>query len=371
MKVENLPEVEFIKVNSDETLAKLITDYQTITERSLAKGDPVRLFLMAVAEEIVRLKNEINYAGKMNLLKYAEGDFLDHLGVFTDTERLEADAAITTVKITLSSVRGKDTVIPKGARISNGDKLYFAITEDAIIPAGEIETTAKAECLETGEIGNDYLAGELNTIVDPVPYVQSIINTTKTEGGSDVEKDDHYRERISEAPEKFSNAGSVGAYRYWALSASALITDARPMSPSKGVVNVYILLQDGELPGDEMREKVYETLSADKTRPLTDYVQVLAPEVVEYNLRANYYIYKDADATATQKAVKEAANKYALWQKAKLGRDINPTELISYIKSVSGVKRVEVIAPNFVFLTESQVAVNTEIAVVMMGREDE
>ena len=376
MTLADLADVKFVDADPDEIMAALVADYLEITKRkTLAKGDPVRLFLLAVAESIVRLRNAINYTGKMNLLKYAEGDFLDHMGAFFDTPRLDAAAAATTIKITLSTARERGTVIPAGTRISNGDRLYFSLPEEAVIPAGETEILVPAECMETGETGNDYMPGEISTIVDPVPYVASMANTTKTEGGSERETDAHYRERIHEAPEKFSTAGPYGAYRYWAMSASALIADAQPYGPedSPGEVEIYVLLENGGIPGEEMLSKVLDAVADDEkgVRPFTDHVTAKPPDIVEYDLSLEYYMLSGADATATEKAVEEAVDGYVLWQKAKLGRDINPDELVLRLKSINGVKRVNILSPVFTSLDERQVALAGSVQIRAMGSEDE
>ena len=46
-----------------------------------------------------------------------------------------------------------------------------------------------ATCTETGSAGNGLTAGELSTMVDPVPYVASVANTATTEGGAEIESD--------------------------------------------------------------------------------------------------------------------------------------------------------------------------------------
>lgn len=375
MKLADLADVEFVNADKDAVVAALMADYKEIVKRSPAKGDPVRLFLLVVAESIVRMRNAINYTGKQNLLKYAEGDHLDHLGSFLDTPRLEAVEAVTTIKVTLSSARERNTEIPAGTRVSNGDRLYFALSEDGVIPAGQTEILLPASCMETGEIGNDYMAGEISTIVDPIPYVSQMTNITKTEGGSDREEDDHYRERIHEAPEKFSTAGSAGAYRYWAMTASALISDVKPYGPeeSPGTVELYVLLENGGIPEEEILQKVLNAVSADEkgVRPLTDYVKALPPSIVDYDINVEYYISKDADATATEKAAETAIDEYVLWQKTKLGRDINPDELLYRLKSINGVKRARILSPLFVELDDRQVAIANNVRLVMVGSEDE
>ncbi|MBQ7478888.1 MAG: baseplate J/gp47 family protein, partial [Selenomonadaceae bacterium] len=255
------------------------------------------------------------------------------------------------------------------------DRLYFALSEEGVIPAGQTEILLPASCMETGEIGNDYMAGEISTIVDPIPYVSKMTNITKTEGGSEREEDEHYRERIHEAPEKFSTAGSYGAYRYWAMTASSLIADVQPYGPeeSPGTVELYVLLENGGIPGEEMLSKVMDAVSADDNgvRPFTDHVVAMPPDIVSYGLSMEYFILSGADATATEKAVEAAVDDYVLWQKEKLGRDINPDELTHRLKSISGVKRVNILSPEFTALDERQVAVANGIRLTMMGREDE
>ena len=236
----------------------------------------------------------------------------------------------------------------------------------------ETSATVKATCLEYGEVGNNYAAGELKNIVDPQPFLASIINLTETEGGADVESDDNYRQRIHEAPEKFSNAGSRGAYSFFAKSASALISDVYVESESPGEVSVYVLLKDGELPDTEMLNKVAEVLNDKSIRPLTDLVHVKVPPVVNYDIEARYYISRDNATVATtiQSRCEKAVEEYIAWQKKKLGRDVNPTELM-YLIRAAGAKRVVILSPNFQVVQPNAVAVAQNINVTYGGIEDE
>ena len=81
-----------------------------------------------------------------------------------------------------------------------------------------------------------------------------------------------------------------------------------------------------------------------------------------------YYIARaDAtQATAIQTAVADAVAAYELWQRSKLGRDINPSELIRRVMA-AGALRVFVTTPAHTVLTAAQVAIPSTAAVVTFG----
>ena len=370
-KLKSLPEIVFVDADASKVESYILSGYENITGRSLAKGDPVRLFLLTNAAVIILLLNKINETGKQNLLRYANGNNLDHLGALVGVERIPATAAVTTMQVTLSAELGNSTIIPAGTRFTAGDNVFFALDSTMIIKAGKTSGTGSATCLETGPKGNGYIAGQLKTLVDPVPYVASVANITRSEGGADVQDDESYREDIHGAPERFSTAGPDGAYVYYAKRASAKIADVTVWSPSAGTVEVRPLLTGGELPGEELLNQVKETLDDKRVRPLTDKVTVLAPETVNYTIDVSYYIDHDNEtqAVAIQGAVNKAVTDYVQWQKAKLGRDINPSELIARIMA-AGAKRVTVTAPVYAKLMPTQVAICSNTKAELGGVED-
>ena len=241
-----------------------------------------------------------------------------------------------------------------------------------VILPGQLNGSVKAEAQIAGARGNGFKPGEISTIIDPIAYVDTMRNITLSEGGSDTEDDESYRERIHEAPESFSVAGPEGAYEYFTKSASHLVADVGVSSPRPGEVNIYPLLAGGGLPGQELLTTITDYLSDKKRRPLTDKLTVLAPTTTQYNIDAKYYIEKGADATVVKAKADKAVNDYVIWQKSKLGRDIVPSRLVQMLMDVSGIKRVEVTAPIFTPIAEqSGVAVANTIAVALAGSEEE
>ena len=372
MALKNLEELKFIDANPEEMEIHILETAERLLKRKLARADPLRLFLLAIEALQIQQRLLFDKTAKMNVLAYAKGGYLDHIGALVGTERISARPATATMKLTLSAVREQAVIIPKGARITAGDNIYFALNENTIIPAGELFVTASATCTESGQRGNGYMPGEINRIVDPVPFWAAASNTTKSEGGADVEDDEAYRERIHESPEKFSTAGPTLAYEYHAKSASVLISDVSVDSPAPGEVNVYPLMRGGVIPGSEILALVTEKVNDKRIRPLTDKVSVKAPERVTYDVDAVYYIdRRDAtEAAAIQSRAEKAVQEFIMWQKERLGRDINPTELYYRLRE-AGVKRAEIKLPVFTATNRKQVAVADHVNVRFGGVEDE
>lgn len=372
MGLKNLEQLKFVDANPEEMEIHILEIVERLLKRKLARADPLRLVLLSVEALLIQQRLLFDQTTKMNLLAYAKGSYLDHIGALVGTERLPASPATATMRLTLSAAREQAVIIPKGARITAGDNIYFALNENTIIPTGELSVTASATCTENGTRGNGYLPGEICRIVDPVTFWTAAENTTKSDGGADVEDDDAYRERIHEAPEKFSTAGPTLAYEYHAKEASALIADVYADSPVPGEVDVYPLMKGGVIPGEEILTLVRERLNDKRIRPLTDKVNVKAPESVKYDVDAVYYIDRShaTEAAAIKARGENAVQDFVLWQKERLGRDINPTELYYRLRE-AGVKRAEIKSPVFTKTEKNQVAIADHVKVTFGGLEDE
>ena len=346
--LKTLPEPVFIETDFQQIISEIITSWEAITGVKLQPAQVERIILDVIAyrENILRLV--INEVAKQNLLAFAKGEKLDHLGALLGVKRLPARPAITTLKFEFQEPLPQTLVIPKGTQVRSFDgKVVFQTKEEVIAQTGSEWIEIQAECTIPGAIGNGYEIGTINELINPLPYVSRVYNSAVTYGGADVEDDEHFRERIRLAPETFSNAGSKGAYIYWAKTAHQDIVDVEVESPAPGVVNIYPLLKGGVIPSEDILNLVYDTLSADKRRPLTDKVQVIAPEVVYFDIDVQLYLYKNYMALAN--SIKAEAEKrlmdYAEKLKNKLGMDVVPEQIINLLQSIPGVYRVVLNSP--------------------------
>lgn len=376
-ELENIPDVSFIDdLDITDIQNQMVKDfeekYEEITGESitLSKSDPYRIILNACSMQQIQALKFLDEMGKQNLLKYAETAFLDQIGAVRGIKRLEGNAAVTTLRFLLYEVRSSATAIQEGTRVNAGN-FYFATEEYAEIPAGELYVDVLATCTEIGEGANGLMPGEVNALVDSVPWIDSVSNITETSGGADEEDDDNFSDRIYLAPASYSVAGPEDAYKYFVKEANADVADVSVTSPSGGVVDIRFILKGGELPACDLIEEVKEYVSAKDKRPLTDNVKVAAPNTVEYGIVAKYWIpeTKKSIATSVQKKIDDAINEYIVWQNSKIGRDINPSELIFKMIN-AGAKRVEVQSPAYQDIGDTEIAQLSSMSVEYGGVEN-
>ena len=221
-QVQQFPDLNFVDTSADTILSAEISAYeetyynQTGTQITVQPGDDVYILLRAQALRTYSILQSINYAARQNFIKYASGNNLDTLAANTGCVRSESTAAVTTIQFSVGKAQTVDITIPRGTRVTPGNGLYFATDEEVILPAGNTAVTASTTCQTVGSVGNGYVPGQINTIVDPVAFISAVANTDTSEGGSDTENDHSLAERAFSSPEGFSVAGPSGAYDYFA-----------------------------------------------------------------------------------------------------------------------------------------------------------
>lgn len=354
------PDLSFVDIDMDALEAQAKSLLEENLGYTIAPASPIFLLVKSFLAIILNQQVLLDWAAKQNLLAFASNDYLSALGQLVGCERIPATAATTAVQINLSAERQSSTTIAKGTRITADNQTFFSLDEEVVFAPGETQKTSTATCLSLGEIGNGFAAGELNLIVDPQPFLQSIVNITTSDGGADAEDDESLRERIHIAPESFACAGPEGAYVAKTKEVSSLIADVAVASSAPQHVDIYLLMTDGQPPSDQIINMVQEHLSAKTVRPLNDIVTVHAPNPVNYSLDVTCYISNDDSAQDAQiiSSAESAVDEFISWQSSCLGRDLNPSKLVSLLMN-AGVKRVEVNSPSFTLVSNISVATCT------------
>lgn len=354
---------EFIPTDTTELENQMIADYETITGVTVRDSSPEGLMIHWVASVILAERVKGNKAANQNLPSRAEGKNLDALAeLFYATERTPALPAFCTVRFHISAAQSSAVLVPAGTRVTDGkQKLYWETLADAWVEIGDTYVDAQVRCQTAGTVGNGWAAGSIDTIVDVYDYYSAVENIAESDGGAEKLTDDEYYEILRASMDSLSTAGAKGNYVFRAKATSSQISDVVVNSPSPGEIRIYVLDEEGQTwtsggvtkkypgkAGSTLKGLVLAACSDDTVRPLTDKVVMSDPTEVSYDITLTYYISSQADQTATiAQEVENAVDAYIKWQQGKLGRDINPSKLISMLMAISGIKRVDVTAPTY------------------------
>lgn len=378
--ISDYPDISFI---DNYTISKLEEDMiswykekrKELTGEDVVLGmaDDRRILLQAGAYFIFQGYMYIDNAGKMGLIKYSRGGYLENLGALKHVSRMNSKQATTTIRFQIVEERSAAIGIPIGTQMTAGDGIYFATDEYSEILPGELYVDVGATCTVTGSCGNNYDIGDIKIIVNPVPFIDQAWNITKPENGANLEEDDpSYRERIFIAPASYSTAGTEASYEYFVRQFNPDVSDIWITVPADCVVQIQYLLKGGKIPGEESMDGILEYLSAKERKVLCDKIQIIPPEQAAYEINVKYYINQSDKnrADVIQNKVESSIDEYVAWQCAQMGRDINP-DMLRHKIIAAGAKRAEILSPEFTVINPGTVPVLTQKSVIYGGIEND
>lgn len=376
--LKDLPDISFIDDISLEDVLSMMKDWYeskykdtTGEDLTLSDADPEMLKLGACALLIYQCMQYVDYTGKMNLLKYSEGYFLDNIAAGMHIKRKPGEAATVTMRFYLSAIQEQPVVIPEGTRCVVDD-LFFQTQQTEEIPAGSQYTDIICECTEIGTDGNGYKPGEITDLVDTIYLVSNVENTTESVGGTDEETDDELAERYYLSFLSFAPWGGEPYYANLLRTWRSDIGDVICQSPQPCYTDIYFLMEDASIPSDDTVTQAQAYLNEKTRRELCDKLTVKKPDAVSFDITFTYYIGESnrGNADLIQQNVAAAVTEYKGWQCGKLGRDINPSMLF-YDLMKTGVKRIDISKPVFATVSEVQIASVKNVEVVYGGIEDD
>ena len=381
--------INFIDMNPKTVYDNIIKKVENELGETLHEGDERKIFIKSLMPIIMGLKNDINDTANQNFLENARDEKEDTIAEsYFNTTRLQPTKSSCKGKAVLSEIQQEDIIIPAGTKVTSDNIRYFELKEDYIIAAGEKEIEVKLLSTSTGEKFNGIAIGKINHIVEPISYVSEIYNTEISKEGSDLENNKSYRERARLEMESKSCAGPDGAYEYYAYSADNSITAVKVYSPTPGTVKILVVVDNGEIPSQDILDKVYAECSPKDRRPLTDKVETGTPEVVEYDIELTYYLDSNFPTYEGKwrKAIEGksldyedgAIRTFINWQQESIGRSINVEELKYQIlnsatyeaddRKLSGVRKLIITSPGYDDITETQIVKVKNITVTYGGK---
>ncbi len=273
-------------------------DEETIHRRMLEKAPPGIStkegdFFWDATRPTAIEKAEVTQLKLQNILRLAfpqtsYGQYLDFLGEMKGVFRHPATPATGTVVF----MGQPGTVIPAGfvaltEATGSFPSIRFRMKETVTI-SSDGTVMATVECLESGKIGN-VAAGTITVLNEPINGVTSITNPDSFTGGTEVEDDESYRERILAAYDE-PLSGAKKDYIRWAKEVPG-VGDVYviPLWAGPGTVKVLIMDSNGQPANQELIEAVQNHIAPDGNlggglAPIGADVTVDAPEVFEVNI---------------------------------------------------------------------------------------
>ncbi|HGL4207423.1 TPA: baseplate J/gp47 family protein [Clostridioides difficile] len=311
-----LPIPVFLTEDEDSVHERMLSNFQDV---STLEGDFIYDATRPTAEQIAELKQ----LGLQNNLKIAfpqtsYGTYLEWLGECKGVFKNQPTKA--TGVITFTGVQG--TIITKGTivtTIATDEKqsIEFELLETKTI--GENETVdIKAESRIVGTIGN-VSKGSISVLLGSINGVKSVTNKD-FKGGTDIEDEEHFRERVLVAEQEDKLSGASSDYIRWAKEVDGVgYAYVVPEWNGAGTVKVLILDKNRKVATQELIDKVQEYIyplnisegeNRDGKAPIGALVTVVTPDTLLINVKASFIFSNSFNEETVLNNLKTKIDKY-------------------------------------------------------------
>ena len=245
---------------------------------------------------------------------------------------------------------------------------YEELESDDYMPL--IEAFAYRELLLRQRVNNGAKAVMLPYAVgSDLDNLASFYNIERLVIDDELEADSRLRERVLLAFDKYSTAGSIDSYKLACLSSSSYVKDVGVQSLIAGEVTITILSAEGSgLASNELLQAVTNEVTADKVRPLTDFVIVNSAEIIEYSINATLFFYNSPTSELVKQTAIKRLNEY-IKNTHKLGHNIHVSAIHGALQ-VEGVQRVDLHGFSDLIIDSHQAAYCTAVSVNNGGTDE-
>ncbi|HBF3362904.1 TPA: baseplate J/gp47 family protein [Clostridioides difficile] len=312
-----LPIPLFLTEEEDSVHERMLSNFQDV---STLEGDFIYDATRPTAEQIAELKQ----LGLQNNLKIAfpqtsYGTYLEWLGECKGVFKNQPTKAIGT--ITFTGAQG--TIITKGTivtTIATDEKqsIEFELLETKTIGANET-VDIKAECRIAGTIGN-VSNNTITVLLGSISGVKSVTNKEDFRGGTDIEDEEHFRERVLVAEQEDKLSGASSDYIRWAKEVDGVgYAYVVPEWNGAGTVKVLILDKNRKAATQELIDKVQEYIyplnisegeNRDGKAPIGALVTVVTPDTLLINVKASFIFSNGFSEETVLNNLKTKIDKY-------------------------------------------------------------
>ena len=334
--------------------------YKDTTGVTLTQTTPERYLIMFMIASFQQNGINFNIEYQRWFLQWMAGTQLDAYGEMWTAPRLASVASIAPILVTFTSSLSATQIIYENTVLlgsnENGSftfktlQNYYcdASTTTLEIEASEYFINASGE---TENSGSDANGCTISGLEDTSLY--SFIETAQTDstlsdGGSDSEEDDEYKDRLKFAPAKQSTAGARPSYQYLGRAIDPTIIDA-DITKTGFIINLWILPKEYDgIPANyaDLVTKVNlvfnPTTGNSAVRPVCDGVTVACASVKNYEiLSVAITVYEEKNIKTIEAKSLTAIEQFEKSLLNRLGQDVVESQLVRALQ-IDGVKQVTV-----------------------------
>lgn len=195
--------------------------------------------------------------------------------------------------------------------------IEFEFTETKVIDdTGIISVNAK--CLTEGIIGNA-LPNTITILITPINGVESVTNEEGFQGGTDIEDEEHFRERVVEAEQEEQLSGADTDYIRWAKEVSG-VGYAYVISEWNGAntVKVLVLDKNGQPATQELIDAVQNYIAPIVPKgqnrggkaPIGAIVTIATASILNIDIQANFTFEEGYDSVDVLSTLSDNIREY-------------------------------------------------------------
>ncbi|HCQ6300926.1 TPA: baseplate J/gp47 family protein, partial [Clostridioides difficile] len=195
--------------------------------------------------------------------------------------------------------------------------IEFELLETKTI--GENETVdIKAECRVAGITGN-VSKGSISVLLGSINGIKSVTNKEDFKGGTDIEDEEHFRERVLVAEQEDKLSGASSDYIRWAKEVDGVgYAYVVPEWAGTGTVKGLILDKNRKAATQELINKVQEYIypnvedgqNRDGKAPIGAIVTIATPQTLLINVKASFVFLNGFSQETVLNILKNKIDKY-------------------------------------------------------------
>jgi Uncharacterized homolog of phage Mu protein gp47 len=326
----------------NEILSSMRLRYQALSGCDADNASDIGIRLKVLAGEISELYQSAQELQRQVFAQTSTGNYLDMHAQTRGIERKAARTATGMLTFGREYPAGTDLPIPAGTVCSTRMEpaIQFETTQDAFVPAGEMQVQVEAKAVEAGARGN-VAAQMIVQAITPAAGVTSVINAAPFAGGVDEEGDDALRERLLQSYASISNGTNAAYYYDLAMKQEGVVcAKVLPRRRGRGTVDV-VICTAAQMDSAAILAALQEEMGSQKEINVD--VQVLLAVQQQANISYSIAVPLDYDYTVVEQRCGECLQ--AALEEIGIGEPLLLAQLTTRLMQVDGVSNCRILLP--------------------------